>query len=283
MNKIAYYDGQVGSPDELMIPFNDRSHFFGDGCYDAALGGNHVVYALDEHIDRFYTSANVLGIRVPMCKQELADLITGLLQKVDGRYHFVYWQVTRGVAERLHTYDEDLEGKLWVFIREEPFADLDTPVDCITHDDERFLYCNAKTINLLPAVLYSQQAQHAGAFETILVRDGYVTECAHSNIHMIKDGVVYTHPNDNQILRGIGKTHMLQTCHHLGITVMEQPFTLDFLMAADEVVITTSSEFGLRVGHVNGVEVGGKDYATLKAIQEDMTQRFLKAVGLEEL
>ena len=79
MESIAYYDGKVGSPDELQVPFNDRVHFFGDGCYDATVGANGKVFLLQDHLDRFYTSAKALDINVPMPKAELGELLTGLL------------------------------------------------------------------------------------------------------------------------------------------------------------------------------------------------------------
>lgn len=283
MNEIAYYDGNVGSCYELTVPFNDRSHFFGDGCYDATVAGNHVAFLLDEHLDRFYTSARALDINVPLGKAELAELINDLLQQVEGTFHLVYWQVTRGVEPRLHTYDENLPGKIWVIIREDEMLDPDVPVKLVSEQDRRFLYGNIKTLNLLPAVLYSQRAKRADVFETVLVRDGFVTECAHSNVHVLKDGVLFTHPNDEKILRGIGKTHLLQACYRCGVTVMEKPFTLEFLMNADEVIITTSSEFCIHACEVDGVPVGGKDNATLKAIEHEAIQEFLDATGLESL
>lgn len=75
MEEIAYYDGKSGSPDEISVPFNDRSHFFGDGVYDATISGNHVIYCLEDHLDRFYSSAAALQINVPMKKQDLAKLL----------------------------------------------------------------------------------------------------------------------------------------------------------------------------------------------------------------
>lgn len=117
MEALAYYDGKIGLPSELTVPFNDRVHFFGDGCYDATVGANGKVYLLQDHLDRFYTSARLLDIRIPMEKEALGDLLTRLLQKVDSKVNFVYWQVTRGVENRNHTYSRDLPGKLWVFIR----------------------------------------------------------------------------------------------------------------------------------------------------------------------
>jgi branched-subunit amino acid aminotransferase/4-amino-4-deoxychorismate lyase len=79
MESIAYYDGKIGAPEELMVPFNDRVHFFGDGCYDATVGANGKVYLLQDHLDRFFTSAKALDINIPMSKAELGRLLTDLL------------------------------------------------------------------------------------------------------------------------------------------------------------------------------------------------------------
>ena len=100
MKELAYYDGRIGAPEELMVPFQDRVHFFGDGVYDATVGGNHKVYLLEDHLDRFYSSAKALDIKIPMDKKELEELLTKLLSMVEGNTHFVYWQVSRVTAPR---------------------------------------------------------------------------------------------------------------------------------------------------------------------------------------
>ena len=79
MEALAYYDGKIGAPEELMVPFNDRVHFFGDGVYDATVGANGKVYLMQDHLDRFYTSAKALDIHIPMPKEELGKLLTDLL------------------------------------------------------------------------------------------------------------------------------------------------------------------------------------------------------------
>ena len=152
MEALAYYDGKIGTPEELTVPFNDRVHFFGDGVYDATVGANGKVYLLQDHLDRFYTSARALDIHIPMPKDELGRLLTDLLAKVDGTTHFVYWQVTRGVETRNHVYAEDLPGKLWVSIRQNHLNDPDVPIKLNTEEDTRFYHCNIKTLNLLPSV-----------------------------------------------------------------------------------------------------------------------------------
>ncbi|MDO5417090.1 MAG: aminotransferase class IV [Lachnospiraceae bacterium] len=279
MKEIAYYDGKIGTPEELQVPFNDRVHFFGDGVYDATVGGNHKVYLMQDHLDRFYSSAKALDIKIPMEKEELGKLLTELLGKVEGDTHFVYWQVTRGAAARNHVYDEDMTGKLWVMIRPNRLRDPEKPIKLITKEDTRFYHCNIKTLNLLPSVIAAQEAERAGVDETVFHRGELVTECAHSNVSILKDGVFYSHPNDNLILRGISKTHMIAACYRLGIQVMERAFTLEELRAADEIIVTSSSNFCLHACELDGAAAGGKDPETLKAIQDAVIQEYLEYTG----
>ena len=283
MKALAYYDGKIGTPEEMMVPFNDRVHFFGDGCYDATVGANGKVYLLQDHLDRFYTSAKALDIKIPMEKEALGQLLTDLLSKVDSKINFVYWQVTRGVEERNHVYAQDLPGKLWVLIRPQMLNDPDIPIKLNDEEDTRFYHCNIKTLNLLPSVRTAQRAKLGGFAETVFHRGEIVTECAHSNVSVLKDGVFYSHPNDEFILRGIAKTHMIQACYRLGITVMEKPFTFDFLKEADEIIVTSSSNFCLHADTLNGEPLGGKDPATLKAIQEEVLKEFYDYTGCTSL
>ena len=279
MQAIAYYDGKIGAPDELMVPFNDRVHFFGDGVYDATVGANGKVYLLQDHLDRFYTSAKALDIHIPLEKQALGALLTQLLAQVEGTTHFVYWQVTRGINDRNHVYPEGMPGKLWVMIRPNHLNDPDVPIKLVTAPDTRFYHCNIKTLNLIPSVMAAQDASRRGVQETVFHRDGIVTECAHSNVSILKDGVFYSHPNDELILRGIAKTHMIGACYRLGITVMEKPFTLEDLRAADEIIVTSSSNFCLHACELDGAPAGGKDPATLKAIQDAVLQEYYDYTG----
>ena len=279
MQAIAYYDGKIGAPEELMVPFNDRVHFFGDGVYDATVGANGKVYLLQDHLDRFYTSAKALDIHIPMEKAALGELLTDLLGKVDGTTHFVYWQVTRGINDRNHVYPEGMPGKLWVMIRPNHLNDPDVPIKLVTAPDTRFYHCNIKTLNLIPSVMAAQDAARRGVQETVFHRDGIVTECAHSNVSILKDGVFYSHPNDELILRGIAKTHMIQACYRLGIQVMEKPFTLAQLADADEILVTSSSNFCLHASELDSKPAGGKDPAALKAIQDAVLQEYYEATG----
>ena len=194
LKELAYYDGVYGTPEEVKVPFNDRVHFFGDGVYDATVGANGKVYLLQDHLDRFYSSAKALDIRIPMEKTELGSLLTGLLARVEGSTHFVYWQVTRGVNDRDHTYPDGMPGKLWVMIRPNHLNDPDKPIKLVTRPDTRFYHCNIKTLNLIPSVMAAEEAKRLGVQETVFHRGGIVTECAHSNVSILKNGGVLLPP-----------------------------------------------------------------------------------------
>jgi D-alanine transaminase len=155
-----------------------------------------------------------------------------------------------------------------------PFADLSKTVDAVSFEDLRFGYCNVKTLNLMPNVLAAQNAADNGGQEAVFVRDGYVTESAHSNIHILKDGVLITHPADNHILPGIARKHLIAMCGSLGIPVEERLYTLGDLMDADEVLISASSTFAIRVAHVDGQPVGGKDLMTYSRLRTALQQEF---------
>lgn len=277
MQNLAYYNGKYAPIEEMMIPFNDRVHFFGDGVYDVTLTRNHVPFALDEHIDRFYNSAALLDIKIPCTKAELAATIQEMINKVDCGEQFVYIQATRGTQDRLHTYPDDLKANIWMMLKPQALKDIYKPVSAITREDTRFFHCNIKTLNLLPSVMYAEEAERAGVYETILYRKpDRVTECAHANVHIInKDGIFQTAPTDHLILPGIARAHLIKACKALGIGVDEHPFTLDELMNAREVMISSSSAFAMHCVEIDGKPVGGKDSEKVKAIQDWVVNEFM--------
>lgn len=281
MQEIVYYDGKSGLSSDIFVPFDDRSHFFGDGVYDATIAYKGQVYLLEEHLDRFYSSAAALDIKIPMSKEDLGHLLTQMAGEVDGNTHFVYWQVSRGIAWRNHNYEDDLKGKIMAFVRplEDIPHELPAPVSCITVRDNRFELCNIKTLNLIPSVMAYRKACKQDCFEAILHRDGVVTECAHSNISILKDGIFISHPNDEFILRGIGKTHLINACYRESVPVLEKTFTVDEMMQADEVIITSSSDFCQSVGSIDGVRVGGRDPLTLRKIGMSNLNEYLRITG----
>jgi D-alanine transaminase len=256
---------------------NDRACYFGDGLFEVAYARNGKIYALDEHISRMYASADFLGYVMPLSQEELTALLYELSAKVDCNEQLIYWQVSRGTELRSHAPASPLKANLWVTIREKKMLPPYEPMTLITAPDTRFFHCNMKTLNLLPTVMASIAAKEAGADEAIFHRDGRVTECAHSNICIIRDdGTVQTAPADELILPGVTRAHMIRACEELGVPCIEEPFTLEELMNAAEVVVLSSGTQFRPTRLVDGIPVGGRAPELVARFQEKLYGDFLK-------
>lgn len=276
MKTLGYYNGEYDEIDRMTIPMNDRVCWFGDGVYDAGPCRNYHIFALDEHVDRFFNSAGLLKIQMPCAKEELKHILKDLVKKMDTGDLFVYYQVTRGTAVRSHEFPEDCPANLWVMLKPLASPDLTTKIKLITVEDTRFFHCNIKTLNLIPSVMAAQKAMEAGCGEAIFHRGDRVTECAHSNCHILKDGILYTAPADNLILPGIARAHLIEICKKLGIPVRETPYTLRELMEADEVLVTSSSKLCVAAQEVDGAPVGGRAAGLVKKIQDRVKAEFME-------
>lgn len=271
MKNLGYYNGKYDLIENMTVPMNDRACYFGDGIYEAAYARNYIIYALDEHIDRFYDSADTLGIVIPHTKEELTDIIYDLLRKVDSDEQLVYFQVSRGTEMRNHAPAPSLVGNIWITLKPMKIKNIYEPMKLITVPDTRFFHCNMKTLNLLPTVLASKTAAEAGADEAIFHRGNIVTECAHSNLFILrKDGAVQTAPADNMILAGVARAHMILACKKFGITVIEEHFTVDEMMNAAEIVVTSSGTLCRPAEYIDGIKVGGGAQNLLKLLQDKL-------------
>ena len=238
MKTLGYYNGTYDELENMKIPMNDRVCFFGDGVYDAGPSHNYRIFALDEHVDRFFNSAAMLRIQMPCTKEELKTLLKDLVKKMDTGDLFVYYQVTRGTGIRNHEFT-DGPGNLWVTLKPAPVPSIWEKINLITVEDTRFFHCNIKTLNLIPNVMAAQRAKEEGCGEAVFHRGDRVTECAHSNCHILKGGRLITAPADHLILPGIARAHLIRMCEKLEIPVDERPFTVAEMMGADEVLVTS--------------------------------------------
>ncbi|MCD2347813.1 D-amino acid aminotransferase [Clostridium guangxiense] len=280
MKNLGYYNGEFDLIENMKIPMNDRVCYFGDGVYDATYSRNHKIFALDEHIDRFYNSAGLLRIKIPYTKEQLKELLADMVTKVDSGEQFVYWQVTRGTGMRNHAFPPDeVKANLWIVLKPTNIKDMSHKLKLITLEDTRFLHCNIKTLNLLPSVIAAQKTEEAGCQEAVFHRGDRVTECAHSNVSIIKDGIFKTAPTDNLILPGIARAHIINMCKKFDIPVNETAFTLKELMDADEVIVTSSGQFCMAACEIDGKPVGGKAPELIKKLQAALLNEFLEATN----
>jgi len=270
MENIGYYNGKTGPIDEMMIPMNDRVVYFGDGVYDATYAVNHVIFALEDHIDRFFGSFSKLEIPFAMSKEELGKELQKTVDQVDATGSLmVYWQTTRGTGMRDHTFPEKgVPANLFIVVRPVPLRAIDRKYKLITVDDTRFYHCDIKTLNLIPSVLAAQRAKEAGCDEAVFHRGEIVTECAHSNVSIIKDGVFMTAPLSNLILPGTARKHLIRLAQKVGIPAKETAFTVAELMDADEVMVHSTGTLCNAASEIDGKKVGGRAPKLLKALQD---------------
>ncbi|MBQ7719131.1 MAG: aminotransferase class IV, partial [Clostridia bacterium] len=189
---------------------------------------------------RFFSSMKLLGIEPAWTKEELRAILEDLVSRLDSDIGKLYWQASRGTAPRSHAFPKDAKANLLVFLNPGALPDFHNEISLVSVEDIRFEICNVKTLNLIPSVLATDVAMKAGCDEAVLHRGEIVTECAHSNISIIKNGVLVTHPADNFILPGTVRKHVLDICHRESIPVIERPFTMDELRDCDEAVVTAS-------------------------------------------
>lgn len=275
MKHIGYYNGEIGPLEEMKIPMLDRAVYFGDGCYDAAMFSNNRIFALEDHLDRFYNSCRLLEIPFDMEREALTKELQKCIDANELSEGMIYWQCSRGTYYRSHNFPpETVKPNLMIFTVPDEIIPMDTTYKLISMEDTRFLHCNIKTLNLIPSVIAYQRCIEAGCQETLFHRQGQVTECAHSNVLILKDGTLHTPPRDNLILPGITLKHLILLAKENNIPVIEAPFSMDELKNADEVIISNSGAFCIRADELDGEPIGGKDPKTLKILQDAYRDKF---------
>jgi D-alanine transaminase len=257
MSAIGWYNGTIGPLESMTVPMNDRAVYFGDGCYEACLASSERAFALDAHIDRFYRSLSGLRIAFDVDRDALKAILFDCLRAADEPFAVLYWQVSRATAPRTHAFPEGgYRPNLLVTVTPKTPVPART-LKLVTAEDIRYAMCSVKTLNLIPNILANERAKESGADEAVFVREGFVTEGSHTNIHILKNGTLYTHPTDERILAGVTRAILLDVCRARGVPAVERAFTKEELFAADEVLISSSTLGVLRADSVDGVPVGG--------------------------
>ena len=276
MQSLGYYNGKIGPLDEMSVPMNDRAVYFGDGVYEAMLVQNRVIFSLEEHMDRFWRSFTALQIPFTMTRTELKTELYKMVDAMDtDEPLMLYWQTSRGTAPRGHIFPIAAKANLMITIKPFKMKDMKTfRHRLLTLEDTRFLHCDIKTLNLIPSVMAAQKAEEAGCTEAVMHRGDRVTECAHSNVLMIKDGVLKTPPLDNLILPGITRMHILQLAAQLGIPTEEKIISLPELLDADEILVASSTALCLRAESINGQSLPQSAGHLVEALQNAYAEKF---------
>lgn len=260
----------------LTYPFEERGLQFGDGVYEVIRIYKGSYYLLKEHVARLFRSATAIKINLPFDQTELTHLLLDLIEKndmsADGK---VYLQVTRGSSPRDHLFPQQVIPNIYAYIQDLPrnLESLEKGVAALTLPDIRWENCYIKSLNLLPNVLAKQEAKENGCFEAILHKNGLVTEGSSSNIYMVKDGSIYTYPATKQILHGCVRMRIEQFTKDLKISFIEKGFTLEDIIEADELFLTSSTTEITPIVKVDGRLVdNGKPGAITRQLQEAYEQ-----------
>ena len=177
---------------------------------------------------------------------------------------------------RSHTPDPNLVGNLWVTIRPMTLRDSYTPMTLMTLEDTRHSFCNVKSLNLLSAVIASMKSLDAGVDEAVLFRGDNVTECTHSNVFIITENdELKTAPISSNVLPGVSRAHLINAAKVLGISVVEEAFTLDEMFSAKEIIVTASGALCRPVCKIDDKDVGGRAQELLCNLRDFVINDFM--------
>ncbi|MEF3303500.1 D-amino-acid transaminase [Paenibacillus sp. GYB003] len=256
---MIWFDDRFVPESESKVSYLDRGYCFGDGVYEVFRVYAGQVYEGAAHYERLVRSAREIKLRLPYPLEEIERIVLELIERERLRDGSVYLQITRGVAPRAHSFPPaDTQPVLLVYASpaKRRVESMRGGIAAITRPDERWLRCDIKSLNLLGSVLAKQEAEEAGADDVILHRDGIVTECSASNVMIVKDGVLLTHPANRLILHGVTRAVVLRLARELGIPAEERPFSLETLRRADEAFLTSTIMEVMPIVAIDGARVG---------------------------
>lgn len=258
---IIYLNGKFMPVENAKVSVLDRGFIFGDGVYEVIPVYARRAFRLPEHLRRLQHSLDGIQLPNPHSDDALGKILTELIAQHDSDDQYLYLHITRGAAERDHAFPNPPVAPT-VFITSKPLNPpaenlLRDGVACLTATDNRWLRCDIKAISLLPNVLLRQMAVAAGCAETILLRENeWLTEGAASNIFVVKNGTLLAPPKDNLMLPGITYDVILELAAAHDIPHQVRRISKAELLAADELLLTSSTKEVLAITKLDGKPVG---------------------------
>ncbi|HEV8094400.1 MAG TPA: D-amino acid aminotransferase [Burkholderiales bacterium] len=256
---MVFLNGRFIPIEEARVPVLDRGFIFGDGVYELVPVYSRVPFRLEEHLARLERSLSETRIRNPYSREEWRDIIGQLIAKQPYEDQGVYFQVTRGVAKRDHAFPQDATPTVLIMANplvNPPREAIERGAEAVSAQDNRWLRCDIKSISLIGNVLLRQLSAEAGAAETILFRDGRLTEASASNVFIVRGGVIQGPPKSNLILPGITYDVVLELAQSAQLPVEIRSLTEAETRAADEIWVTSSSKEVLAIVRLDGKPIG---------------------------
>jgi D-alanine transaminase len=258
-NPIVYLNGAFMPLSDAKISVLDRGFIFGDGVYEVVPVFHRQPFRLDLHLARLERSLKGVGIQNPRSRDDWEILFYAMIDRTEFDNQAIYLQITRGVAPRDHTFPTAVVPTIFMMsnpLKTPSREEVENGVACVTAEDNRWHRCDMKTISLLGNVLLHQIAVDANAMETVLFRDGYLTEASASNVLVVKNGNVLSPPRDNLILPGVSLNVTLEYAQACGFSVTERRISQEEVLNADELWLTSSGKEVLPITKLDSKPVG---------------------------
>jgi len=259
MPELAYVNGTFLPIEKAMVPVEDRGYQFGDAVYEviASYGGRPVF--MDEHMARLDRSLKELSFP-KISIDQIRSAIIELFDRAKIERAEIYLQISRGVAPRTHAFPNNADTQFIMTARkvtEVPKNIRQQGAKAITVKDLRWGRCDIKTVQLLYNVLAKQKALDSGVFDAIFVSEDNITrEATSSNLFIVADGKLITHPLTPDILPGITRAKVLEICVEQNLHVSEQFYNKETLLKSDEVFLTGTITEVLSIVEIDGSQIG---------------------------
>lgn len=262
-DNLCFLNGEFLPLSQAKVSVLDRGFIFGDGIYEVAPVYGRRLFRFDEHMARLQRGLDKIRIPNPATRDEWLQrcrtLVAALAERTGAADQVVYIQVTRGVAPRDHVMPEGITPT--VFMMTNPMKGVGAEqrhhgVACITARDFRWERGDIKSTSLLGNVLARQMSADHGAAETIMFRDGWLTEASASNVWIVHEGALLGPPKSEHVLEGIRVELLRELCEEVGIAYNLRPISEADVLAADEVLISSATKEVLAVTKIDGEGVG---------------------------
>lgn len=277
-DKKVYLNGEYLPLSEAKISVLDRGFLFGDGVYEVIPAYSGKLFCLEAHLDRLNNSLSAIRLPLDFDAAQWLAILEPLL--VEGDAQYIYLQVTRGVAEkRDHAFSGVCQPTIFAMCSAIVPFPADKGVKAMTLDDMRWQLCHIKATTLLANILLRQQAVEDDCAEAILIKEGYATEGAASNIFAVIEGVLITPPKTHEILSGITRGVIIELAQANQIAIQEDVISLEALELASEIWLTSSTREILPVTHLDNKPVGDGQVGPVWQTMQALFQAY-KRVGL---
>jgi D-alanine transaminase len=286
----VFLNGQFLPLEDAKVSVLDRGFVFGDGVYEVVPVYSKVPFRLEEHLARLERSLAAVAIRNPHTREQWRGFIAGLVARQSFEDQAVYFQVTRGVAMRDHAFPKHAEPTVFMMsnpLVPPPPSQVEAGAAAISARDNRWLRCDIKSISLIGNVLLRELSAEADAVETILFRDGRLTEASSSNVFIVKGGVIVSPPKNELILPGITYDVVVELARAHALPLEFREISEAEVRAADEIWVTSSSKEVLAVVRLDGAPVGdgrpGPVFRRMYRLYQDFKHKVMRAGRRESL